>query len=133
MAFRNYIFALLNDYEHVDAAGRCMNNLNGWQVPAGEQAKLGSETIHQYVICASLSEQCTTAISRGRSQFSRSSTAYLSPQLRGDEIAPLHFDEPGRIQSMSAVVAGSSGDYGLSQSYWEGVFAREDPWNYDNA
>jgi hypothetical protein len=71
--------------------------------------------------------------SRGRSQFSRSSTAYLSPQLRGDEIAPLHFDEPGRIQSMSAVVAGSSGDYGLSQSCWEGVFAREDPWNYDNA
>lgn len=31
--FRNAIFAELNAYKRVDAAGRAMNNMNGWRVP----------------------------------------------------------------------------------------------------
>jgi hypothetical protein len=31
--FRDTIFAQLHAYKRVDAAGRCMNNMNGWTVP----------------------------------------------------------------------------------------------------
>lgn len=31
--FRDAIFTAVNAYKHVDAAGRCMNNMNGWMVP----------------------------------------------------------------------------------------------------
>jgi hypothetical protein len=31
--YRDQIFAALNAYKRVDAAGRCMNNMNGWTVP----------------------------------------------------------------------------------------------------
>jgi alpha(1,3/1,4) fucosyltransferase len=33
LPYRNAIFSQLNEYERVDAAGRCMNNMNGWMVP----------------------------------------------------------------------------------------------------
>src|SRR5579871_6161547 len=31
--YRDAIFRLFNAYKHVDAAGRCQNNMNGWTVP----------------------------------------------------------------------------------------------------
>jgi len=31
--FRNAIFSAVNAYKRVDAAGSCMNNMNGWRVP----------------------------------------------------------------------------------------------------
>jgi hypothetical protein len=31
--YRDAIFTMLNGYKRVDAAGRCLNNMNGWTVP----------------------------------------------------------------------------------------------------
>jgi hypothetical protein len=31
--YRNAIFAALSAYKHIDAAGACLNNMNGWTVP----------------------------------------------------------------------------------------------------
>lgn len=31
--FRNSIFSAINDYKRIDAAGLCMNNMEGWRVP----------------------------------------------------------------------------------------------------
>jgi hypothetical protein len=32
--FRERIFAAVSAYKHVDAAGQCLNNMNGWMVPS---------------------------------------------------------------------------------------------------
>jgi alpha(1,3/1,4) fucosyltransferase len=49
VSFREEVFRRLSKYKHVDAAGRCSNNMNGWTVPRDPNRLAGKlEFLKQY-------------------------------------------------------------------------------------